>query len=132
LKPCYDQAALVRRYELIRAISDAMLGLGWGPYQSDHEDANGQFEMNWTNDDALVTADRHVFFKFMVEQLAEQQGLRATSMPKPFMHLIGKRLPRRSGSADARSMYRLGDDRASCKRRPFLAIRKLGAIQAFM
>ena len=47
-KPCYDQAALIRRYELIRAISDAMLGLGWGPYQSDHEDANGQFEMNWT------------------------------------------------------------------------------------
>jgi len=46
-KPCYDQAALLRRYELIRAISDAMLELGWAPYQSDHEDANGQFEMNW-------------------------------------------------------------------------------------
>jgi glutamate---methylamine ligase len=88
-KPCYDQAALIRRYELIRAISDAMLGLGWGPYQSDHEDANGQFEMNWTYDDALVTADRHVFFKFMVKQLAEQHGLRATFMPKPFMHLTG-------------------------------------------
>ena len=88
-KPCYDQAALVRRYELIRAISDAMLGLGWGPYQSDHEDANGQFEMNWTYEDALVTADRHVFFKFMVKQLAEQHGLRATFMPKPFMHLTG-------------------------------------------
>jgi glutamine synthetase type III len=88
-KPCYDQAALIRRYELIRAISDAMLALGWGPYQSDHEDANGQFEMNWTYADALVTADRHVFFKFMVKQLAEQHGLRATFMPKPFMHLTG-------------------------------------------
>jgi glutamate---methylamine ligase len=88
-KPCYDQAALIRRYELICAISDAMLALGWGPYQSDHEDANGQFEMNWTYDDALVTADRHVFFKFMVKQLAEQHGLRATFMPKPFMHLTG-------------------------------------------
>jgi glutamine synthetase len=88
-KPCYDQAALIRRYELIRAISDAMLALGWGPYQSDHEDASGQFEMNWTYDDALVTADRHVFFKFMVKQFAEQHGVRATFMPKPFMHLTG-------------------------------------------
>jgi glutamine synthetase len=88
-KPCYDQQALLRHYELIRAISDAMLGLGWGPYQSDHEDANGQFEMNWTYDDALVTADRHVFFKFMVKELARQHGLRATFMPKPFLHLTG-------------------------------------------
>jgi glutamate---methylamine ligase len=88
-KPCYDQTALLRHYELIRAISDAMLELGWVPYQSDHEDANGQFEMNWTYDDALVTADRHVFFKFMVKEIAQQQGLRATFMPKPFMHLTG-------------------------------------------
>ena len=88
-KPCYDQTALLKQYELIRAISDAMLELGWAPYQSDHEDANGQFEMNWTYDDALVTADRHVFFKFMVKELAGQHGLRATFMPKPFMHLTG-------------------------------------------
>jgi glutamate---methylamine ligase len=88
-KPCYDQTALLHHYELIRAISDAMLELGWGPYQSDHEDANGQFEMNWTYDDALVTADRHVFFKFMVKELARERGFRATFMPKPFMHLTG-------------------------------------------
>jgi glutamine synthetase type III len=88
-KPCYDQSALLRRYDLITAISDAMLGLGWAPYQNDHEDANGQFEMNWAYDDALVTADRHVFFKFMVKTLAEQAGLRATFMPKPFVNLTG-------------------------------------------
>jgi len=88
-KPCYDQAALLRRYELLRAINDAMLALGWGPYQTDHEDANGQFEMNWTYDDCLVTADRHAFFKFMVKRLAEQHGLRVTFMPKPFMELTG-------------------------------------------
>jgi glutamine synthetase len=88
-KPCYDQTALLHHYELIRAISEAMLRLGWGPYQSDHEDANGQFEMNWTYDNALVTADRHVFFKFMVKELAREHGLRATFMPKPFMHLTG-------------------------------------------
>ena len=88
-KPCYDQQALMRRYDLITKICDSMLSLGWGPYQNDHEDANGQFEMNWTYSDALLTADRHAFFKYMVKTLAENHGLRATFMPKPFPHLSG-------------------------------------------
>ncbi|HEX2671219.1 MAG TPA: type III glutamate--ammonia ligase [Polyangiaceae bacterium] len=88
-KPCYDQQSLMRRYDLISKICDSMLELGWGPYQNDHEDANGQFEMNWTYDDALVTADRHAFFKYMVKTLAEAEGLRATFMPKPFANLSG-------------------------------------------
>jgi glutamine synthetase len=88
-KPCYDIQALMRRYDVIRAICDAMLSLGWGAYQNDHEDANGQFEMNWRYDDALVTADRHAFFKYMVKTIAEAHGLRATFMPKPFAHLTG-------------------------------------------
>ena len=88
-KPCYDQQALMRRYDLIAKICDSMLTLGWGPYQNDHEDANGQFEMNWTYDDALITADRHAFFKYMVKTLAEDEGLRATFMPKPFPNLSG-------------------------------------------
>ena len=88
-KPCYDQSALMRRYDIIAEVCDAMLALGWKPYQNDHEDANGQFEMNWEYDDALVTADRHVFFKFMVKSIAEKHGLRATFMPKPFPQLTG-------------------------------------------
>ena len=64
-KPCYDQQALMRQYPVIKQICDSMIELGWGPYQNDHEDANGQFEMNWDFDDALKTADRQVFFKFM-------------------------------------------------------------------
>ncbi len=88
-KPCYDQQALMRRYDLIAAICDCMLTLGWGPYQNDHEDANGQFEMNWTYADALTTADRHAFFKYMVKSLAERAGMRATFMPKPFTGLSG-------------------------------------------
>ena len=88
-KPCYDQTALMRRYDIIAEVCDAMLALGWKPYQNDHEDANGQFEMNWEYDDALVTADRHVFFKFMVKSIAEKHGLRATFMPKPFPQLTG-------------------------------------------
>jgi glutamine synthetase len=88
-KPCYDQIALMRRFPVIRAICDAMLELGWGPYQNDHEDANGQFEMNWNYDECLITADRHVFFKYMVKTLAEDHGMRATFMPKPFANLTG-------------------------------------------
>ena len=88
-KPCYDQQALMRRYDVITEICDAMLSLGWQPYQNDHEDANGQFEMNWHYDDALVTADRQAFFKFMVKSIAETHGLRATFMPKPFSKLTG-------------------------------------------
>ena len=88
-KPCYDQSALMRRYELIKEICDSMIELGWNPYQNDHEDANGQFEMNWDYSDCLVTADRHTFFKFMVKSLAEKHGLRATFMPKPFSNLTG-------------------------------------------
>ena len=88
-KPCYDQSALMRRYELIKEICDCMIELGWNPYQNDHEDANGQFEMNWDYSDSLITADRHTFFKFMVKSLAKKHEFRATFMPKPFENLTG-------------------------------------------
>lgn len=88
-KPCYDQQAVMRRYDVVREICDYMLDLGWGPYQNDHEDANGQFEMNWEFDDALKTADKHSFFKFMTKSVAEKHGFRATFMPKPIEGLTG-------------------------------------------
>ena len=88
-KPCYDQQALMRRYDVIAEICDAMVVLGWKPYQNDHEDANGQFEMNWQYDSALRTADKHTFFKYMVKSIAEKHGFRATFMPKPFSNLTG-------------------------------------------
>ena len=89
IKPCYDQQALMRRYEIIKEICDSMIALGWNPYQNDHEDANGQFEMNWEYDTAMRTADKHAFFKFMVKSIAEKHGQRATFMPKPFVNLTG-------------------------------------------
>ena len=87
-KACYDQQSLMRRYDVIAEVCDAMLSLGWKPYQNDHEDAHGQFEMNWAYDSAMVTADRHVFFKFLLKSVAEKHGLRATFMPKPFAHAV--------------------------------------------
>ena len=88
-KPCYDQQAVMRRYDVIAEICDYMLELGWEAYQNDHEDAVGQFEMNWKYDDALQTADKHSFFKFMTRSIAEKHGFRATFMPKPFKGLTG-------------------------------------------
>ena len=89
VKPCYDQQAVMRRYDVIAEVCDYMLALGWEAYQNDHEDAIGQFEMNWKYDDALQTADKHSFFKFMLKSVAEKHGLRATFMPKPFKGLTG-------------------------------------------
>ncbi|SEK28859.1 gamma-glutamylmethylamide synthetase [Roseovarius azorensis] len=88
-KPCYDQQAVMRRYDVVREICDYMLEMGWEPYQNDHEDANGQFEMNWAFDDAMATADKHSFFKFMTKSVAEKHGYRATFMPKPIEGLTG-------------------------------------------
>ncbi|MEN8447313.1 MAG: type III glutamate--ammonia ligase [Cyanobacteria bacterium J06555_13] len=88
-RPCYDQLNLMRQFDLISTVVGYMEDLGWEPYQCDHEDANGQFELNWGYADARTTCDRHVFFKYMVKTLAEKQGLTATFMPKPFSHITG-------------------------------------------
>ena len=88
-KPCYDLRALYRNLDLMTALLGFMRELGWDPYANDHEDANCQFEINWTYSDALTTADRVTFFKWMVRTLAEQHGLLATFMPKPFATLTG-------------------------------------------
>jgi glutamine synthetase len=63
LKPCYDQNALMRQYDFIAELLAAMEELGWKPYQADHEDGNGQFEVNWEYDECLATADRVAFSK---------------------------------------------------------------------
>jgi glutamine synthetase len=88
-KPCYDLRALHRNLDIMTTLLGNMQELGWDPYANDHEDANCQFEINWTYSDALTTADRHTFFKWMVRTVAEQHGLWATFMPKPFSNLTG-------------------------------------------
>ncbi|MGH9613081.1 MAG: type III glutamate--ammonia ligase, partial [Bryobacteraceae bacterium] len=88
-KPCYDLRALYRNLDLMTTLIGYMQEMGWDPYANDHEDANCQFEINWTYSGALTTADRHTFFKWMARTVAEQHGLWATFMPKPFGHLTG-------------------------------------------
>ena len=88
-KPCYDLNGLTRNYEFLARVSRYVNELGWGNYANDHEDANGQFEQNFTYADALTSCDRAIFFRYMVHTLAEQDGRIATFMPKPFSHLTG-------------------------------------------
>ncbi len=87
--PRYDLRALHRNLDIMTTLIKYMQELGWEPYANDHEDGTCQFEANWTYSDALTTADRHTFFKWMVKTLAEESGLLATFMPKPFTHLTG-------------------------------------------
>lgn len=88
-KPCYDLRALHRNLDIMTTLIKYMQTMGWDPYANDHEDANCQFEINWTYADALTTADRQTFFRWMVRTVAEEQGLLATFMPKPFANLTG-------------------------------------------
>jgi glutamine synthetase len=88
-KPCYDLRALHRNLDLLTTLVKYLQEVGWDPFANDHEDANCQFEINWLYAEALTTADRHTFFRWMVKTVAEQYGLLATFMPKPFAHLTG-------------------------------------------
>jgi glutamine synthetase len=87
--PCYDMRALTRNFDFVSQVSQFVTKLGWDNYATDHEDANGQFEQNFQFAEALTTCDRAVFYRYMVESLAQQRGLIATFMPKPFGNLTG-------------------------------------------
>ncbi len=91
-RPCYDMKGLTRSYDFITTLSKYETQLGWDNYANDHEDANGQFESNFVYTDAVTTADRVIFFRYMVHMLAQQRGLQATFMPKPFGNLTGNGL----------------------------------------
>ena len=91
-KPCYDLRALHRNLEIMTTLIGYMQGMGWSPYANDHEDGNCQFEINWLYSDALTTADRQTFYRWMVKTVAEEHGLLATFMPKPFTNLTGNGL----------------------------------------
>jgi glutamine synthetase len=88
-QPCYDMRALTRNLDFVSEVARNITALGWNNYATDHEDANGQFEQNFDFSDALTSCDRAVFFRYMVESMAQERGLIATFMPKPFAHLTG-------------------------------------------
>jgi glutamine synthetase len=88
-KPCYDFKGMAAAYDYLRDMNEALRKLGWGVYQSDHEDANGQYEINFRYADALTTADRFLFFKMLAAETARKHGAIATFMAKPFADRTG-------------------------------------------
>jgi glutamine synthetase len=88
-KPCYDYKGLSRTREFLEKLAAALRASGIDVYQIDHEDANGQFEMNYTYTDALTSCDHFVFFKMAAGEIAHEMGLICSFMPKPFSHLPG-------------------------------------------
>lgn len=91
-KPCYEAKGLTRMWDFLSTLSRHMNELGWGNYATDHEDGNGQFESNFVYSDAVTTADRTIFFRYMVHMLAYDAGMTATFMPKPFSSVTGNGL----------------------------------------
>jgi glutamine synthetase len=110
--PCYDAKGLTRMFDHLSTVSKYMNQLGWANYANDHEDANGQFEQNFRYSDALTSADRVIFYRYMVHTLAHRAGLAATFMPKPFGNLTGSGLHLHTSLWDASTGAELFTDPA--------------------
>ncbi|MFN3885338.1 MAG: type III glutamate--ammonia ligase [Aquabacterium sp.] len=88
-KPCYDYKGLSRTRAYLEKLSNVMRATGIDVYQIDHEDANGQFELNYTYTDCLTSCDHFVFFKMAAAEIANEMGLVCSFMPKPFANRPG-------------------------------------------
>ena len=102
-KPCYDFKGINQHMGFLRELNDTVDQLGYGNYQTDHEDANGQYELNYQYSDALTSADRHTFIKMVTSQLAKLHGLIATHMAKPFTNRTGSGAHFHFSLADAKT-----------------------------
>jgi glutamine synthetase len=88
-KPCYDYKGLYRSREVLDEMVAGLRAVGIDVYQIDHEDGNGQFEINFTYADALQSADNFTFVKMAASEIAHKHGMTATFMPKPFANRAG-------------------------------------------
>jgi glutamine synthetase len=116
-KPAYDVRTLLDHYPVIDEIVSSMNGLGWDVFSFDHEDAPGQFETDFAYADALTMADRVVFFRFMVHEIARRHGAFATFMPKPRVERTGSGAHFNMSLADVRTgqnLFESADDRHGC------------------
>ncbi len=109
-KPCYDYKGLSRQRVFIDRLVDALQPVGLDIYQVDHEDANGQFEINFTYADALTTADRFLMFKMAASEVAHDLGMVACFMPKPFSDRTGSGAHFHLSMSDATSKNLFNDD----------------------
>lgn len=109
-RPCYDMRGLSRSLSFLQRTIGYMKEMGWDVYATDHEDANGQFEINFVFTDALTTCDRYTFFKYMVSMLAREIGALASFMPKPWSDKTGNGAHFHVSLADLQSGRNLFED----------------------
>ncbi len=83
-KPSYDLKSLARAQPLLHDLRAWLEACGLDVTQVDHEDAHGQYELNFAHADALVSADRLMLFKLAAHAAAEKHGAVFSLMPKPF------------------------------------------------
>jgi len=102
-KPCYDYKSLSRSRHFVEKLVDSMLAAGLDVYQVDHEDANGQFEVNFTYSDGLTTADRMVLFRMAAGEIARESGIICTFMPKPLSDRTGSGMHMHLSIADSKN-----------------------------
>jgi glutamine synthetase len=91
-KPSYDLKSLPRQAGFLHALHEALARSGLDVLQLDHEDAHGQYEVNFAFDDALASADHLMLFKLAAQSLAEERGMVFSMMPKPFANQPGSGL----------------------------------------
>jgi glutamine synthetase len=91
-KPSYDLKSLPRKAAFLHALQETLGGWGRTVLQLDHEDAHGQYEVNFAYDEALASADHLMGFKLAAQALAEREGWVFSMMPKPFANQPGSGL----------------------------------------
>ena len=91
-KPSYDLKSIHRNQAFLEDMRQTLTALGFDLQQIDHEDACGQYEINYRFDEALAAADRFMLFKLTAFAVAEKHGLVFSCMPKPFAHAPGSGL----------------------------------------
>ncbi len=88
-KPCYDYKGITRQSAFLEELTESLIAAGLDVYQIDHEDANGQFEINYTYADCLKSADDFIMFKMAASEIANAHGMICSLMPKPFSNRPG-------------------------------------------
>lgn len=109
-KPCYDYKGLSRSRVFLERLVGSLQQVGYEVYQIDHEDANGQFEINYTYSDAMTSADRFVFFRMAAGEIANQLDLICSFMPKPFSNRTGNGMHMHVSIADEAGNNIFNDD----------------------
>ena len=109
-KPCYDYKGLSRSREFLERLVSNLQEVGFDIYQIDHEDANAQFEINYTYADALTSADRFVFLRMGAGEIANDLGMICSFMPKPMSSRTGNGMHYHMSIADERGANLFNDD----------------------